>query len=105
MVPKWVRRLQTQKCRSRVLAVADAQRGGVGKLTVVRLIPILVFALGAWAADRPPSPFIDRGACPFECCLYRQWRALRPVVVVDRPRGNRAVGRLREGEWVSALTG
>ena len=23
----------------------------------------------------PPMPYIDQGACPFECCTYRDWVA------------------------------
>ena len=53
----------------------------------------------------PPSPYIDKGACPFECCVYRDWVALAPVTLYDRPNGERIVGRLRKGEEVQALTG
>ena len=72
---------------------------------MMRTLAILVCASGAIAADRPPSPFVDRGACPFECCTYRRWRALKRLTLVDRPDGTRVIARLREGEWVNALTG
>jgi hypothetical protein len=31
--------------------------------------------------SKPPQPFIDRGACPFECCTYRSWDVTEPTVV------------------------
>ena len=71
----------------------------------LRVIMPLLLSLALLAADRPPSPYIDRGACPFECCTYRRWRALKPMVLHDRPGGHRIVGRLQSGEWVRALTG
>jgi len=65
----------------------------------------LLLLAAAFAAEGPPNPFIDRGACPFECCLYRKWRATKPMVLVDHPNGNRTMARLRSGEWVTAITG
>ena len=66
---------------------------------------VLVFAIVATAADGPPNPYIDLGACPFECCLYREWRATKPLMLMDQPHGTRVVGRLRAGERVNAITG
>ena len=40
---------------------------------------LMVLALGAASGvfaspvDGPVLPYYDRGACPFECCTYRQW--------------------------------
>lgn len=76
-----------------------------GAVTVMRLGWIAAFALVAVAANRPPNPYIDRGACPFECCLYREWLASKPLSLVDSPEGRRVVARLREGERVTAITG
>ncbi len=42
--------------------------------------------LGAGVAapqDKPPLPYIDQGACPFECCTYREWRANEAVYEKD----------------------
>lgn len=33
-----------------------------------------------------PDPYISKGACPFECCSYREWIANRDVTVMDKPR-------------------
>lgn len=62
-------------------------------------------ALRLLAADAPPSPFIDKGACPFECCTYRRWQALKSVPVFDAPNDTRQIATLQRGEWVTALTG
>jgi len=65
---------------------------------------IVLLAFVSTSAKLPPSPYIDRGVCPFECCVYRDWQAQRSVPVFDRPNGTR-IGKLDNGEWVRALTG
>lgn len=55
-------------------------------------------------ADSPPSPYISEGACPFECCTYREWIANRDLAVMDKPNG-RPIGQLRKHEHVSGITG
>jgi hypothetical protein len=53
----------------------------------------------------PPSPYIDKGACPFECCTYREWTAKEAIALVDQPNGKRAVAQLHKGEKVQGVTG
>lgn len=53
----------------------------------------------------PPSPYIDKGACPFECCTYRNWAATQEITLVDNPNGKKIVARIHKGEKVQALTG
>ena len=53
----------------------------------------------------PPSPYIDKGACPFECCTYRDWTANEGMALVDQPNGKKIVARIRKGEVVQAITG
>jgi hypothetical protein len=53
----------------------------------------------------PPGVFIDRGACPFECCTYREWFAARDITLWDRPNGKRVVAQLHKDEPVDGLTG
>jgi hypothetical protein len=65
---------------------------------------IAALALGSPSSAVPPSPYIDVGACPFECCVYRDWRAEGKVALFDHPDG-RKMGELDQGEWVTALTG
>jgi hypothetical protein len=67
----------------------------------------LLFCLPASSqqAARPPMPFYDWGACPFEGCVYRNWKATRPVTVwTDRHRRHVAF-TIGPGEWVRGLTG
>lgn len=59
---------------------------------------------GTAAKDTPPAVFVDEGACPFECCTYREWTVEKTVAVFDRPNGN-VIAHLAKGERVNALTG
>jgi hypothetical protein len=56
-------------------------------------------------ADRPPKVFVDVGACPFECCTYREWTVRKSVRLLDQPNGMHVVGALHKGEAVQGLTG
>jgi hypothetical protein len=40
-----------------------------------------------WTARLPAELRVRRGACPFECCTYRQWTAREPIPVVAEERG------------------
>jgi len=68
----------------------------------------------AKTTSRPPktdtrsaaTAFEDRGACPFECCEYRDWIAEAGVDAHQEMRENSAkVFRVKKGERVKALTG
>ena len=54
---------------------------------------------------KPPNVYIDKGACPFECCTYRGWVAHTDVTLLDSPNGKKVVGQIKKGEKVLALTG
>jgi hypothetical protein len=54
---------------------------------------------------KPPNVYIDKGACPFECCTYREWVARTGVTLLDSPNGKKVVGQIKKGEKVLALTG
>ena len=75
------------------------------------LISVFFIVLGLWttsalAQSRPPTPYYDRGACPFECCTYRQWTVDKATTVRASMRDSSAVAfRLRKGEKVRGLTG
>jgi hypothetical protein len=64
----------------------------------------LAFA-GDPASERPPDRFVDAGACPFECCTYREWTVRDSIRLLDRPNGTRVIGSARKGETVRGLTG
>lgn len=63
---------------------------------------VLAFRTPALAA---PKVYIDKGACPFECCTYRQWSVLDDTVLFDHASGTRPVARLSRGQSVTAVTG
>jgi hypothetical protein len=72
------------------------------------LFGVLVAAVAAAQTTRekkPPNVYIDKGACPFECCTYREWVAHTDVTLLDSPNGKKVVGRIKRGEKVLALTG
>lgn len=54
---------------------------------------------------KPPNVYVDKGACPFECCTYREWVALTNVTLLDAANGKKVVGQIKKGEKVLALTG
>ncbi|MGE5687076.1 MAG: hypothetical protein ACM34D_06205, partial [Gemmatimonadota bacterium] len=48
-------------------------------------IAVLFFSWSPLAAQRPPStPFVERGACPFECCQLGHWTARDTLPVYAR---------------------
>jgi hypothetical protein len=58
------------------------------------------------ATDNHPSPYTDAGACPFECCTYREWKVEHRTVLHAAPKGGAAaVGKVERGDSVMALTG
>lgn len=75
-------------------------------LTVCSTTQTRVWAEDAPAANsRPPHIFVDVGACPFECCTYRQWTADEAITLWDQPNGTRVVGSLSKGQIVQGLSG
>ena len=64
-----------------------------------------VIAAQTTGKQKPPNVYIDKGACPFECCTYREWVARTSVTLVVGPNGKKIVGRIKKGERVLALTG
>lgn len=70
---------------------------------------LLTFQLAARShkdiAEKPPHVYVDVGACPFECCTYRQWTVEQRTVILDKPNGKVSVATLAKGEIVAGLTG
>jgi hypothetical protein len=56
-------------------------------------------------ADRPPEGHVARGACPFECCTYREWDVLETTALSDAPYGSTVVGSAVKGHRVRGVTG
>jgi hypothetical protein len=58
----------------------------------------------------PAMPYVDQGACPFECCTYRDWVAEAGFQAVDYWMADGAGKRkpsfkIVKGERVTAMTG
>jgi hypothetical protein len=69
------------------------------------LAALVTLAPSALAKQRP-AVYVERGACPFECCTYREWWASRPTPVYASPgSAAKLVQTLAKGEHVRALTG
>jgi len=59
-----------------------------------------------YAQAQHPVFFVDRGACPFECCTYRRWKTEKTTTAYARPdTSSKRVGRFLAGTRVVALTG
>lgn len=69
------------------------------------LIAILI-PFASSAQTRPPLPYEDAGACPFECCTYREWIANK-TTPIHRNRNNNSpvVFTAAAGERVRGVTG
>lgn len=72
------------------------------------ILLVLLSATGNSASTKnrkPPHVYVDVGACPFECCKYRQWTVAKKVTVVDSPNGKSVIETLSKGVVVTGLTG
>jgi hypothetical protein len=74
-----------------------------------KLLFAVVVALlpgAATSTDSPPAQYIDKGACPFECCVYRAWHTKADTVAYAQPdKTTKVVGFLKAGTMVEAITG
>ena len=79
----------------------------VSSVKKLLLASVLVLLPGtATPADSPPAKYVDSGACPFECCIYRTWNTKRDTVAYAQPNKNaKVVGLLKAGATVEAFTG
>ena len=73
------------------------------------LLTLLVFAFSGLCFSQnagPPSRYVDRGACPFECCTYREWTVDKPTALRRSMSDSSPIFvRLRKGEKVRGMTG
>jgi hypothetical protein len=86
-----------------------ADRRVILRMTRLVAVVMAVTAVSAApvAAQRlPPLPYYEKGACPGECCVYRDWVAEKPVRAHrDMSRRSPLVFTVAKGERVDALTG
>jgi dipeptidyl aminopeptidase/acylaminoacyl peptidase len=54
----------------------------------------------------PPHVYVDEGACPFECCVYRQWVVEQATILfAEKDRTSRMIATLQPFQVVKARTG
>ena len=64
------------------------------------------FASANRGSNEPPIPYYDNGACPFECCTYRDWTAQKDTKIYkNHDDQSLVVGSVKAGQTVKALTG
>ena len=67
---------------------------------------VLLFSGAQTFAQTLKLPYRDVGACPFECCTYREWTATKPLVLYKNMNGKSPVAfRVKKGEKVTGMTG
>jgi hypothetical protein len=70
------------------------------------LFLVCVLACSAMAREKPPLPFYDWNACPFECCRYGSWTLRQSVSFhQSHAEGSRVTFRLEQGQIVTGITG
>ena len=74
---------------------------------ILTLIVLLMSSSSAiYPQTKPPTVYVDKGACPFECCTYRAWRTEKTTVAYAKPdRRSKRLGKFRKGSSVLARTG
>jgi hypothetical protein len=76
---------------------------------IARLAFFLLFVSVPIPAQRTkerPSTYVDKGACPFECCTYRRWKTLKDTPAYASPdKRSKRVGVFKKNIWVRGLTG
>ena len=74
--------------------------------SVVLIFGVFGAMLFAQSRTGPPVPYIDKGACPFECCTYREWNVVKPTLVRKSMSDTAPISfRLKAGEKVFGMTG
>ncbi|HJP94385.1 MAG TPA: hypothetical protein VJ875_20660 [Pyrinomonadaceae bacterium] len=67
---------------------------------------LMTTTLVSYPQTKRPAVYVDKRACPFECCTYRKWKTERMTVAYEQPdRSSRRVGKFKAGTWVTGLTG
>jgi hypothetical protein len=69
--------------------------------TLLFVIAVALLPGAATRAESPPPNYIDKGVCPFECCVYRAWNTKTDTVAYAKPAKNaKVVGLLKAGATV-----
>jgi uncharacterized protein YgiM (DUF1202 family) len=77
----------------------------IGSLALIQFCLFVIMA-GSSLAQGPKLPYTDIGACPFECCTYRDWTANKITVLRTKmSEGSQVAFRVKKGEKVRGMTG
>lgn len=80
----------------------------VGKVMLSALLFLVIGLLlnSESFAQGPKVPYKDVGACPFECCIYRQWTAKKETLIYKQMSEKSPVAfRVKRREKVTGVTG
>ncbi len=55
--------------------------------------------------ELPANPYISKGACPFECCTYREWKTKSAVQLRESIGSEKIIAEIPAGTSIRALTG
>jgi hypothetical protein len=70
------------------------------------VIGLLLIVPSSIYAHGHPEFYNDKGACPFECCTYREWRVEKMTRLYAEPRvSSPLMGTIKKGSSVKAETG
>ncbi len=77
------------------------------QLVLISLTLTLTFGIKVLAQEEKPKiPYIDRGACPFECCQYGTWTAESNLIAYQKEVNDPAIAfRIKPGESFTAING
>ena len=76
------------------------------KMQLFTCLFAVLTALPALGQELPPLPYIDQGACPFECCTYRLWKANEVVIAYVEPKEGASIAfTIKKKQQVTAETG
>jgi len=80
---------------------------GIRDSSFVLLVLLLAAACGKTTQQAgPPLPFDEEGACPFQCCTYREWSVEYPTDIhADRRDDSPVAFHVNAGDTVNATTG
>jgi hypothetical protein len=75
-----------------------------GVLVIITSLTLLGSAV--YPQSTPPAIYIDKGACPFECCAYRKWKVEKTTIAYARPdKRSKVIGKFKAGSTAVGLTG
>jgi hypothetical protein len=79
-------------------------------MKVLRYLSVVVVlnicTASAQQLERPPLPYSHWGACPFECCTYREWTANASLKTYKTRNPKAAVAfEIKKGDRVLGVTG